>query len=124
MSKDIEKSSMARLLGGLTGEAPSLEAGAVTERTDVPRASAPQSHDAPVKKRYDKSSPAATERVSTILDSVLMEKVKTISKMEGVTIRAILEYSLFQSVELYERKYGRIKVKKAKKGNVSDIFQD
>lgn len=121
MSKDIEKSSMAQLLGGLTGHTPSaVETAKEAER---PHEQIEPSTPSQPRKRYEKTE-NSEERVSTILDSLLLEKVKTISRTEGITIRSIIEYALSQVVDTYERKYGRIKVKKAKKGNVNDIFQN
>lgn len=119
MSKDIEKSSMARLLGGLTGDTPGAEelAKEPEQRSEQSESSIPQP-----RKRYEKTG-NPEERVSTILDSMLLEKVKTISRTEGITIRSIIEYAISQVVDTYEDKYGRIKIKKSKKGNVDDIFR-
>ena len=52
MSKDIEKSSMARLLGGLTGDTPSAVevAKEMEQRIEQPESSIPQP-----RKRYEKT---------------------------------------------------------------------
>ena len=46
---------------------------------------------------------------SFICSKELVDKVQTIARKEGFTIRSFMEYVMKQGVEAYESKYGKVK---------------
>ena len=62
------------------------------------------------------------ESVTTIVDIDLMNKVRAISKKEGLPITAIFEVGLRMAVQNYEEKNGPVRAYKNKKKDVGDVF--
>ena len=49
------------------------------------------------------------QHFSFICSKELVDKVQTIARKEGFTIRSFMEYVMKQGVEAYESKYGKVK---------------
>ena len=62
------------------------------------------------------------EHVCTLIAVEQMAKVRTIAEREGITIKDIIAIGLKMAIGSYEQKYGEIKVRKAKRGNASEVF--
>ena len=93
---------MSQLVNGLTGE---QESESQTER----RAQA-------VKRKKP------MEHVCTLVSVEQMAKVRTIAEREGIALKDIFAVGLNMAIGSYEQKYGEIKVRKAKRGNASEVF--
>jgi hypothetical protein len=93
---------MSQLVNGLTGE---QESESQTER----RAQA-------VKRKKP------MEHVCTLVSVEQMAKVRTIAEREGIALKDIFAVGLSMAISSYEAKNGEIRVKKAKRGNASDVF--
>ena len=93
---------MSQLVNGLTGE---QESETQTER----RAQA-------VKRKKP------MEHVCTLGSVEQMAKVRTIAEREGIALKDIFAVGLSMAISSYEAKNGEIRVKKAKRGNASEVF--
>ncbi len=93
---------MSQLVNGLTGE---QESETQTER----RAQA-------VKRKKP------MEHVCTLVSVEQMAKVRTIAEREGIALNDIFAVVLGMAISSYEAKNGEIRVKKAKRGNASEVF--
>ena len=93
---------MSQLVNGLTGE---QESETQTER----RAQA-------VKRKKP------MEHVCTLVSVEQMAKVRTIAEREGIALKDIFAVGLSMAISSYEAKNGEIRVKKAKRGNASEVF--
>ena len=93
---------MSQLVNGLTGE---QESESQTER----RAQA-------VKRKKP------MEQVCTLVSVEQMAKVRTIAEREGIALKDIFAVGLSMAISSYEAKNGEIRVKKAKRGNASEVF--
>ena len=93
---------MSQLVNGLTGE---QESESQTER----RAQA-------VKRKKP------MEHVCTLVSVEQMAKVRTIAEREGIALKDIFAVGLSMAISNYEAKNGEIRVKKAKRGNASEVF--
>ena len=93
---------MSQLVNGLTGE---QESESQTER----RAQA-------VKRKKP------MEHVCTLVSVEQMAKVRTIAEREGIALKDIFAVGLSMAISSYEAKNGEIRVKKAKRGNASEVF--
>ena len=93
---------MSQLVNGLTGE---QESESQTER----RAQA-------VKRKKQ------MEHVCTLVSVEQMAKVRTIAEREGIALKDIFAVGLSMAISSYEAKNGEIRVKKAKRGNASEVF--
>ena len=99
MSKSINSNAMDSLLQGLTQECPN-EAPSPTRRKEKPR----------------------YEVISTMVDPDVMSKVRTIADIEGVAIKEIIGVGLDMFIRKYEELHGKVRVKKPRKGDISQIF--
>ena len=93
---------MSQLVNGLTGE---QESESQTERR------------AQVVKRKK-----PMEHVCTLVSVEQMAKVRTIAEREGIALKDIFAVGLSMAISSYEAKNGEIRVKKAKRGNASEVF--
>ena len=98
MSKSINSNAMDSLLQGLTGKTEEQEA--------VPTQECPIEAPSPTRR---KEKPRY-EVISTMVDPDVMSKVRTIADIEGVAISK------------YEELHGKVRVKKPRKGDISQIF--
>lgn len=112
--KNIKKSSMDALLNGLTGSVSVPEP--VVEDSHV----STQQSDAP--RRGRKKSEIKSERICTIINSELMNKVRVIADKENLAIKDIFTKGLALLVNAYEEKHGVVRVKQTKKGDVESVF--
>lgn len=62
------------------------------------------------------------ERICTYIDHEMMNKVRTLSLTEGVSIKEIITYGLNVVLTRYEEQYGKIRVKKHNKGNIEKLL--
>ncbi len=62
------------------------------------------------------------EHVCTLVSVEQMAKVRTIAEREGIALKDIFAVGLNMAIGSYEQKYGEIKVRKAKRGNASEVF--
>ena len=51
-----------------------------------------------------------------------MAKVRAIAEREGIALKDIFAAALNMAISNYEAKNGEIRVKKAKRGNASEVF--
>lgn len=63
------------------------------------------------------------ERICTCINKEVMNKVRTLSKNEGVSIKDILSYGIQVVISAYEDKYGKIRTKKNVKGNIEYLLK-
>jgi len=93
---------MSQLVNGLTGE---QESESQTERrTQTVKRKKPMEH------------------VCTLVSVEQMAKVRTIAEREGIALKDIFAVGLGMAISSYEAKNGEIRVKKAKRGNASEVF--
>ena len=93
---------MSQLVNGLTGE---QESESQTERrTQTVKRKKPMEH------------------VCTLVSVEQMAKVRTIAEHEGIALKDIFAVGLGMAISSYEAKNGEIRVKKAKRGNASEVF--
>ena len=59
--------------------------------------------------RNEVKSPQTESDFSFICSKELVDKVQSIARKEGFTIRSFMEYVMKQGVEAYESKYGKVK---------------
>lgn len=86
----------------------------VPEKADVPKKDS---------KNTKSTIPDGSWTHFTVICSVeLVEKIKAISRVEGFSIRDIVERSFRNSIASYEDKHGKIKVKPKKQKNIADVF--
>lgn len=112
MAKEINTSKMDSLLQGLTGGAQAEEVSNVSEESGDTSASSPS-------KKEQKSN---YEVISTMVDPVIISKVRAIAATEGLAIKDVIGVGLKMVVSRYEEVHGKIRMKKAKKGDVDKIF--
>ena len=62
------------------------------------------------------------EHVCTLVSVEQMAKVRTIAEREGIALKDIFAVGLSMAISSYEAKNGEIRVKKAKRGNASEVF--
>ena len=62
------------------------------------------------------------EHVCTLIETGLMAKVRAIADREGIALKDIFAVGLNMAIANYEQKNGEIRVKKAKRGNASEVF--
>ena len=62
------------------------------------------------------------EHVCTLIETGQMAKVRAIADREGIALKDIFAVGLNMAIASYEQKNGEIRVKKAKKGNASEVF--
>ena len=62
------------------------------------------------------------EHVCTLVSVEQMAKVRTIAEREGIALKDIFAVGLGMAISSYEAKNGEIRVKKAKRGNASEVF--
>ncbi|MDD6552109.1 MAG: hypothetical protein PUF37_00780 [Prevotellaceae bacterium] len=128
MSKEIKSSSMDRLFGHLTstGTEPVQVEAAMTER-DEQQAGDAQENTAPSaatdgEKKNQKRRKSSTERLCTYIDYEVMGKIRSISEIENVSLKDIINYSLKMSIANYETYHGKLRVRRQKKGDIDNVF--
>lgn len=116
--KEINGNKLDDLLGGLTSTNVSLE--------PLPESSVPcqkKGQALPTKvQKDDVNSKERLERICTIVSPDTMSKVRTLSSLEGVSIREIIGYGLEMVLARYEELHGKIRVKKQRKGDMESIL--
>lgn len=115
MTKKIEKSSMNKLLLGLTNGTEK------TDDADVFVEEQPQKVKEKIESPQKKEN-VSTERICTIVESSKMGKIRAISDKEGVSIKEILNLAIEIVINKYEETHGTIKIKKSRKVNVENVF--
>lgn len=111
MGKQIEKSSMDKLLFGLTKE---------TEPNDSSNETSPSTEK--VQQNEKKKDSVSEERICTIVDVEKMGKIRAISDKEGVSIKDIISYAFDVIIDKYEELHGTVRTKKTRKANVKNVF--
>lgn len=119
MSK-LNKDSMDALFGGLVDQSPT-EGQEQNDAKNSPTLSTPTPRESGASRR-GRPSGVKKESVTTIVDIDLMNKVRAISKKEGLPITAIFEVGLRMAVQNYEEKNGPVRAYKNKKKDVGDVF--
>ncbi|MBR3455979.1 MAG: hypothetical protein IKH26_11730 [Bacteroidaceae bacterium] len=109
--KNINPSSMDALLNGLTGNnsAAQAEDDNKNNQNETPR-------------RGRKKSEVKMERICTIINAELMNKVRAIADKEHIAIKDIFTKGLTLLVNAYEEKHGTIRLRQTKKGDVESVF--
>lgn len=112
MGKNLDMTSMDNLMSGLIKDKD-------TKKTveEVPSAVTDKVTTEPHPK-----SKAKMERVCTLVESESMNKVRAIAEQENVAIKDLFALGLSYVINKYEELHGKIRVKRAKKGNVDEIF--
>ena len=62
------------------------------------------------------------EHVCTLIETSQMAKVRAIADREGIALKDIFAVGLNMAIANYESKNGEVRVKKAKRGNASEVF--
>lgn len=115
--KEINGNKLDDLLGGLTSK---CEVPAPLPDS-VPCQNKAQALPTKVQKE-DTNSKERLERICTIVSPETMSKVRTLSSLEGVSIREIIGYGLEMVLARYEELHGKIRVKKQRKGDMESIL--
>lgn len=111
--KEQIDNAMNELLGGLTAN----QGGTGQEPSQKETA---REETSPAQQKYREKY----ERVCTIQEVELMNKVREIARREGVPIKSIIEFMLQNGVKTYESNNGVLRVRKTKgkKGDLSEAF--
>lgn len=107
------ENGMDRLFSGLAGKEPD-KATIPDEQQDNKVQSATSSSG--------RKTRLKNERICTYIDQEMMNKVRTLSLTEGVSIKEIITYGLNVVLSRYEEQYGKIRVKKHNKGNIEKLL--
>lgn len=112
LKEDQKKGAMDELFKGLT--APSAP---TTPQESEQSAAAPVSSK---QKKYKEEN----ERVCTIMEVEIMNKLRYIAGKEGVALRDLFGTGAKLLIKEYEKEHGEIRVRKSKskKGDVSKLF--
>ena len=62
------------------------------------------------------------EHECTLIETSQMAKVRAIADREGIALKDIFAVGLNMAIASYESKNGEVRVKKAKRGNASEVF--
>ena len=62
------------------------------------------------------------EHVCTLIETSQMAKVRAIADREGIALKDIFAVGLNMAIASDESKNGEVRVKKAKRGNASEVF--
>ena len=116
--KEINGNKLDDLLGGLTSI---CETPASQPESSVPCQDKAQALPAKGQKE-NTNSKERFERICTIVSPETMSKVRTLSSLEGVSIREIIGYGLEMVLARYEELHGKIRVKKQRKGDMESIL--
>lgn len=100
---------MDTLFQGLTGKKEGKESTPSPESNNEP---------SPAKRREKQRY----EVISTMVDPDVMSKVRTIADNEGIAIKDIIGMGIDMMIAKYEEIHGKVRVKKPRKGDVSQIF--
>ena len=103
----MEKKNMDILLGNILGKAaihPQDRFDKSPENPQEQQISAPN-HPQVTRSAFDEP----WRHFSFICSKELVDKVQSIARKEGFTIRSFMEYVMKQGVEAYESKYGKVK---------------
>ncbi|MDU6555119.1 MAG: hypothetical protein E6507_09720 [Prevotella bivia] len=114
MAKGFQKNSMEKLLSGLTStvEADEIQQAASIAIIDKNAEISTTENSEPLNKKGSTSK----ERISTLVNRTLMDKIRTIAINNDVPITDIIGTGIELVVGRYEKKYGEIiPIKKAKK---------
>ena len=72
--------------------------------------------------KSNKKVKKVTEPICTLVDKEQIAKIRTIAERERVSLKDLFAVALDMVVSSYEEKYGVIRIKQPKKGNVKEIF--
>ena len=72
--------------------------------------------------RTKKVQKASYEVISTMVDPVIMSKIRAISSMEDLAIKDVIGVGLKMVVSRYEEVHGTVRAKKVKKGDIGKVF--
>ena len=103
---------MDALLNGLTGNNANQQA----EQTES------KNGTGETPRRGRKKAEAKSERICTIINAELMNKVQAIADKENIAIKDIITKGLTLLVDAYEEKHGTIRLRQARKGDVESVF--
>ena len=88
----------------------------------VPKSNNKESSGDSKPKQSSTGTDYAWERFAFICDRTLVAKVKAIATKEKVTIRDLMEYMMTNSINSYEAKHGKIKLKPKKATEIKNLF--
>lgn len=107
------KTSVDKLMSGLIGETAESPAEELFETSE---------ESAPRRQRKRKDS-QEKEFISVQIDTITLQKVRTIASIENLTLRSIVDAALKKLVAGYEEENGEIRTPNRKeKGDASSIF--
>ena len=109
---------MDKLFSGLSGKEPqaSVEQGNSSPESKGTTPISPSDNTRPRNKKAIKKHFCAT------VDVEKMDKVRAIAEIEGLNINAIVDLALAIVIDKYEELHGAINIKKAKKGDIKNVF--
>lgn len=113
MSKEEQKeAAMDNLFKGLTSPVPSAKQKEAAVTTTAPQ------------EEKQKKGKEEDERVCTIMEVEIMNKLRYISGKEGIALRDLFGTGAKMLINEYEKNHGEIRVRKSKpkKGDVSKLF--
>lgn len=118
MSKNLNMNAMDKLFSGLSGKEDQASVEQVNSdsesKENVPLP--PSDNAKPSNKKAIKKHFCAT------VDVEKLDKVRAIAEIEGLNINAIVDLALAVVIDKYEELHGAIKIKKAKKGDIKNVF--
>ncbi|MDD5861914.1 MAG: hypothetical protein PUD15_05060 [Prevotella sp.] len=125
---NFSKSSMDSLLGGLTSydeeeqehKPQTPEENVRNYERETEPAEEEEYEEAP--RRGRKPNRMKSERICTILPVDLMNKVRSLADKEGLAIKDIFTAGVNMVIQNYEKKYGTLRVRKPKKGDINELL--
>ena len=121
MSKeDQKKAAMDELFGGLTTPS-SPSSPQEGEQRSATVSSKQKKYKELLEEKYEKT---LDERVCTIMEVEIMNKLRYIAGKEGIALRDLFGTGAKLLIKEYEKEHGEIRVRKSKskKGDVSKLF--
>ena len=103
----MAKKNMDILLGNILGKAAILPQDRFDKSPGNPQEQKPPSPNPQTESDSPNEDP--WRHFSFICSKELVDKVQSIARKEGFTIRSFMEYVMKQGVEAYESKYGKVK---------------
>lgn len=111
----MSKDNVASLIGGLIGDNEGNTKTLATNKNarKVAKGVPPTSQQ---------TEKPATERVCVVVESEVLDKVRSIADKEGISLSSIYNLGLKVVLENYETTHGKVSPKVKKKGNVDSVF--
>ncbi len=122
MGKNLNMNSMDKLFSGLTRTEVKQEDDSLQEATLQPDTPISTVTNTAASKKSPKGMVEKTH-ICITLNTETLGKIKAISAKEGIYVRDIFNFALVNVIDRYEELYGKISVKKRKKGDIGEVLK-